>query len=181
MERTVITPASFDGVALDELKAWLGISRTGEDALLTDLLAASAAMCEAFTGQTSIEQTVEETVPALPTPQPLSTRPIQSIASAESVSSDGTRSPLDLAELDIEFDPNRAMCIAPIASVDAKSIALTVRAGLAPDWTSLPKPLKQGIIRLAAFHYRDRESGDGGPPPASVAALWRPWRVMRLA
>lgn len=181
MERTVITPASFDGAPLDELKGWLGINRTSEDALLTDLLAASAAMFEAFTGQVPIEQTVQETLPALPEPQPLSTRPIQSIASAESVASDGTRTSLDLRELDIEFGANRAVSIAPNASVDARSIALTVRAGLAPDWASLPNSIKQGIVRLAAFHYRDRESGDGGPPPASVAALWRPWRVMRLA
>ena len=38
------------------------------------------------------------------------------------------------------------------------------------------------VIRLAAHHYRGRENPEASSsPPASVAALWGPWRRLRLA
>ena len=55
-------------------------------------------------------------------------------------------------------------------------------AGLAADWTVLPEPLRHGMVRLAAHQHRERESsGAASVPPAAVAALWRPWRRLRLA
>jgi len=43
----------------------------------------------------------------------------------------------------------------------------------------LPEPLRQGIVRLAAHLYTVRGEAEA-PPPACVAALWRPWRRLRL-
>lgn len=40
------------------------------------------------------------------------------------------------------------------------------------------EPLRQGIVRLVAHMHLHRD-GDQSPP-AAVAALWRPWRRMRL-
>jgi uncharacterized phiE125 gp8 family phage protein len=64
----------------------------------------------------------------------------------------------------------------------AARVAVRFTAGLAADWSGLPDGLRQGVLRLAAAQYRERET-DGPPPgpPAAVAALWRPWRRMRLA
>ena len=57
-----------------------------------------------------------------------------------------------------------------------------VTAGLAADWAGLPDGLRHGVIRLAAHHYRERDAASAAAsPPAAVAALWRPWRAMRLA
>ena len=63
----------------------------------------------------------------------------------------------------------------------AGRIAVRFTAGLAADWNSLPDSLRHGLIRLAAFAWRQRddESSDA-LPPAVVAALWRPWRRYRL-
>lgn len=47
------------------------------------------------------------------------------------------------------------------------------------DWSALPEALRHGVIRLAAHLYRDGD-GAAAAPPAAVAALWRPWRRMRL-
>ena len=52
--------------------------------------------------------------------------------------------------------------------------------GLAADWNGIPEPLRQGIIRLVAHLYTHRDFADAGPPPTAVAALWRPWRRLRL-
>jgi uncharacterized phiE125 gp8 family phage protein len=65
----------------------------------------------------------------------------------------------------------------------APVVAVRFVAGLSADWDSLPQVLRQGVMRLAAHQYRARESDTvaAALPPASVAALWRPWRRMRLA
>ena len=53
---------------------------------------------------------------------------------------------------------------------------------LAEDWAEVPQAIRHGAIRLAAHLYRQRDSESGGTtPPAAVAALWRPWRKLRLA
>ena len=51
-------------------------------------------------------------------------------------------------------------------------------AGLAADWAGLPAPIAQGVVRLIGHLYAER---DGGPPPAAVTALWRPYRRLMLA
>lgn len=51
---------------------------------------------------------------------------------------------------------------------------------LAEDWAEVASPLREGIIRFAAHLYRDRDAASTREPPAAVAALWRPWRELRL-
>ena len=64
----------------------------------------------------------------------------------------------------------------------AGRVAVRLTAGLAADWPSLPEALRHGVLRLAAFQYREREGDRASAlPPAAVAALWRPWRRLRLA
>ena len=53
-------------------------------------------------------------------------------------------------------------------------------APLADDWGEVAAPLKEGIIRFAAHLYADRGASALREPPAAVAALWRPWRELRL-
>ena len=181
MQRTVITPADLSGPALDDLKSWLGISRPKEDPMLSDLLAASLSLCEAFTGQSPLEQTVEETVGSQFGSYMLSSRPVQSLVAAQIVNEDGSRVALDPAEFEFSIDHDYRACIKFKRNLEGRSIVVSVRAGIASEWNAMPEALKQGIIRLAAFHYRDRETGRDAEPPASVAALWRPWRTIRLA
>lgn len=51
---------------------------------------------------------------------------------------------------------------------------------LPEGWADLAPALREGIIRFAAHLYRDREAASASEPPAAVAALWRPWRELRL-
>ncbi|MEM7688590.1 MAG: hypothetical protein AAF291_06185 [Pseudomonadota bacterium] len=180
MQRTVITPPQIGVDALEELKGWLGISRSTEDALLADLLHASLSMCEAFTGQTPIEQTVEEIVPPLAGEYPVQSRPVRSFVSAELIGQDGARNPLTANAFDFRIDAAGQGCLALSAGFDARGVTVAFRAGIAADWSALPGALKQGVIRLAAFHYRERDEGRPANAPSSVTALWRPWRVVRL-
>ncbi len=54
------------------------------------------------------------------------------------------------------------------------------RESLADGWAELSPGLTEGIIRFAAHLYRDRDAASTREPPAAVAALWRPWRELRL-
>lgn len=55
-----------------------------------------------------------------------------------------------------------------------------VGAALPGDWAAVPPALNEGIIRFAAHLYRERDAAGDAAPPAAVAALWRPWRELRL-
>lgn len=180
MLRTILQPADLGGAALDEFKDWLGITRSGEDARLANLLAASLAMCEAFTGQAPLEQRIEERLPPRAGRYCIGARPVRALIAAELIEAGGTR--VAIAPSDHGF----AIDACGMAAADIKrdfagqAIALLMVVGIAPDWPALPAPLRQGIIRLGAHYYRDRDQDRAIQPPASVTALWRPWRVMRL-
>jgi len=47
------------------------------------------------------------------------------------------------------------------------------------DWAAVPAPVRHGVAMLVQYLFEDR--GRAETPPAAVAALWRPFRVMRLS
>lgn len=171
MKRVILTPAVVAGTAVDALKQWLAISTAGEDAMLTALLRASLDMCEGFTGIMPLETQCEEVLAASGEWQFLNTRPVQAIIGIDALPSD---------TYEVDLDANGGGMVRLTRPVSASRIAVRFTAGLAPDWDSLPDSLRHGIIRLAAHHYRARDGNPGMSPPAAVAALWRPWRRMRL-
>ena len=63
MQRTIVTPAVLAPAALAELKLWLGVTTTADDAPLTGLLAAALETCEGFTGLMPLEAVCEEVLP----------------------------------------------------------------------------------------------------------------------
>lgn len=184
MQRRIVEPADVGGQALAELKNWLGITRQNEDALLTDLLRSSIAMCEAFTGQAPLSQLIEERVPTRAGLYTLSSRPVASFAIAEIVEQSGIRNMLDSEFYEIEIQTSTLVTFRLLDDVEGQAVAVRVRVGLGSAWSEVPAPLKQGIVRLCAHHYRDRDRTGGTKaitaPPASVSALWRPWQLVRL-
>lgn len=182
MKRTIIVPATLPDAAIGELKEWLAIATPATDATLAALLRAALDMAEAFTGQMPLAATCEEIVPAARQWHTLTTGPVQAIVSVERVAGDGTRTALPASDYSIDIDPGGDGRVR-IGQVVAGRGPVAVRfvAGIARDWAALPDPIRQGAIRLAAHYWHERESGSDGPPPAAVAALWRPWRAMRLA
>ncbi|MFN3991004.1 MAG: hypothetical protein ACK4IS_12170 [Erythrobacter sp.] len=183
MQRIVVLPADVGEAGLSELKQWLGISRNTEDALLAGLLTAALDLCEAFTGQVPLAQLIEERLPPRRGLQLLGARPVREIAMVEVIAADGSRSPLTALDYTAEIAACGTASLRLLVPVQGRALAVQLVAGIAGDWASLPPPLRQGIIRLAAHYYRDRDS-DGQrapvPPPLSVSALWQPWRLMRL-
>lgn len=180
MQRTVVVPADLSEFALDELKSWLGISRPTENHALTDLLHASIALCEAFIGQVPLEQVIEERLAPTAGSQYLLSRPVREVIRTETISNAEVRETLEQAAFEYAISDQGVAVLHLRRPIDADAVISRMRVGLAATWSELPAPLKQGIIRLAAYHYRDRDGAENAAPPASVAALWRPWRRLSL-
>ena len=181
MQRTIVTPAVLPPAALDELKQWLGITTPHDDAPLTALLRTALAMCEAFTGTMPIASEYEELHPVYRDWRDLSTRPVQAITALTAVAADGSRTPLAISAYAIDLDASGAGRFRIVDGGTATRVAVRFSAGLAPVWSALPEPLRHGIVRLAAHQHRERETSGAAPvPPAAIAALWRPWRRLRL-
>jgi uncharacterized phiE125 gp8 family phage protein len=181
MKRAIVVPAVLAGTALDELKDWLAITTSKDDAALTALLLAALEMCEAFTGQMPLEATCEEILPADTCWRGLQTRPVQAVTGVEGIPPEGARFPLAADAYAIDLDADGGAHVRVLNQGAAGRIAVQFVAGLAPDWTGLPDGLRHGVVRLAADAYRRRDGdGAGSQPPTAVAALWRPWRRMRL-
>ncbi|MBN8483925.1 MAG: phage head-tail connector protein [Sphingomonadales bacterium] len=182
MKRAIVTPAVLAPAALVELKDWLGITTSGDDAQLTALLRAALETCEAFTGTMPLQQECEELLPVTSDWQALSTRPVEAITAVDGLPAEGARFALPVQNYAIELDADGGGRVLVTNPGAAGRIAVRFTAGLAPDWAGLPDGLRHGVLRLAAFQYREREGeATSALPPAAVAALWRPWRRLRLA
>jgi uncharacterized phiE125 gp8 family phage protein len=190
MQRTIVTPAVLAPAALAELKQWLGITTAADDAPLAALLAAALETCEGFTGAMPLEAVCEEVLPLChswpetwrTTWQHLATRPVQAITAVDGISAAGDRFALASDAYEAKLDADGGGRVRVTAPGDATRVAVRFTAGLAPDWDALPDGLRHGVMRLAAHQHRQREGDGAAPlPPAAVAALWRPWRRLRLA
>lgn len=165
-------PVSSLPVSLGELKAYLRIDGSDEDALLAGLLRTATALCEAFTGQVLTEERRSARVAADGEWHRLTATPVRRF--------EGAFAGEDAAEFESLIDAcgdgwvRIAGAADPVARVE-------VDAGIATDWNGIPEPLRQGIVRLAAHLHANRDAADDAGPPAAVAALWRPWRRMRLS
>lgn len=182
MKRAIIVPPVLAAAALAELKEWLAITTTRDDDTLTALLCAALDTCEAFTGLMPLEAGCEELLPRAYDWQRIATAPVCAISNVEQVAADGSRSavPVDGYLIDITADGCGRVRLT--RAISGSRVAVRFDAGLVAEWASLPEGLRHGIIRLAAHQYRDRDSGEADQaPPRAVAALWQPWRRMRLA
>ena len=182
MKRAILTPAVPPPSSLAELKDWLGVATTQDDAGLSALLRAALETCEAFTGIVPVAMACEEVLPGRGGWQVLATVPVQAITGVAAIATDGTRTALAPGAYEADLDAGGTGLVRIASGTPAMRVAVSFTAGLAPDWASLPDGMRHGIMRLAAHGYRQRDSGEADAvPPASVAALWRPWRRLRLA
>ena len=169
--------------ALSELKAWLGITRTADDGELASLMRAAFDVCEGFTGTMPLQSGCEDVLEASGDWQVRSARPVTAITAMAGLSVAGVRTALAASyyELDIAADGTGR---GPLRRPRHRTrVVVTSVARTASDAAAMPDAIRHGVIRLAAHQHRarDDEKKSATLPPAVVAALWRPWRRMRLA
>jgi hypothetical protein len=201
MMRVIVTPAVLPPAALAELKHWLGITttRTMRPAACWPWRWMSAPIYrDGAAGATVKKPSRSHRRMAIPARwigkaafsrrlvgdgrdgwHRLGVRPVSALISVEALSRPAPAAPWQKSNI----PP------ASTAKANARSASLPPLAS-SGRWSALPRAwqrigttcpnLRHGIIRLAAHQYRMRESaGADALPPASVTALWRPWRRMR--
>ena len=178
--RAIEIQATYAAAALAELKQWLAITTTQDDALLGQLIASAHSMCQRFTGIFPLQTTVAETVPASSEWRELSGRPVMMVRSVVALSLYGVPRVLDPADFAIDQVASGAVHFRLSRPCAEPRIEIKYDAGVVSDWSQLEDGLRHGMIRYAADQYRQRDRADNDKPPAAVSALWRPWREVRL-
>lgn len=168
--------------ALADAKALLRVDAADEDALIETLIGAAIGVCERFTGLALLAADRSDAIPAVPGPgwQRLPATPVTAIGSVATLDIGAVATPLAVDAYAIDIDAAGDGWVRFSAPVSVSRLLVGYRAGLAADWPSLPEALRQGVLRLVAHLYAHRDVMTDAPP-AVVAALWRPWRRMRLA
>jgi hypothetical protein len=157
-------PPAVVAAVVGEARAFLRIEGDAEQDLLARLAVSAILIAEAFTGSSLVVRDVEEVLSASGGAwQVLEAMPVSAI----------TQVPADAFAVDVDGDGRGWVRVSAPGRV-------TVRysAGLAASWAELPAPLAQGVVALVAHLFNDRAGAT--QPPAAVAALWRPYRRMRL-
>lgn len=167
-------------VGLDEVKAFLRLAHSQEDALIAGFMRSAQAACEAFTGVALVDRATVETVEASSRWLRLGLAPVRSIDGVVAVLGDGGEATLAAEAYAIDIDAAGDGWVRMIQTGSARRLRVSYRAGLAADWNDVAEPLRQGIVRLTAHLYSHRGQIEPAPP-SSVAALWRPWRRLRVA
>lgn len=181
MKRVIVAPAALAGAPLAELKEWLAIRAGHEDAPLEAGLRAALEMCEGFTGIMPLTQICEEVLPAARQWLALSAAPVASLVEVAELSLPDARRGLEERDFTFAIDADGTARLRLNRRIAGERIVVRYRAGLAEGWDTLDAGLRQGIVRLAAHYHLERGAEQAASPPASVAALWRPWRRLRLA
>jgi len=163
-----------------DAKAYLRIDGSQDDEEIGRLLEAAAEVAESFLSLTVLRREIRETLPVSGEWQRLARTPVVSISLVEGVPEEGTPFAMPVAAYGIDLDRIGDGWVRAIDPGAARKVRVTYSAGLAGAWATLPPMIRQGIVRLVAHFYAHRDGADGGAPPAAVAALWRPWRRMRL-
>lgn len=167
-------------VPLEEVKAFLRVGGSEEDALLAGLVRSAGALCETFTRLALIEREVEESREASASWTRLSQSPVRAILGISRLDEAGDESPLPVGDYAIDIDADGDGWVRVPRGGNGRILVRYV-AGHAADWNGVPEPLRHGVVRLAAHLYTHRDPADGGGPPAAVTALWLPYRRLRLS
>lgn len=169
-------------MTLDETKAYLRLETSGEDALVMRLVESAVALAESYLGIVLVRRTVVETLAPDDTGRwrRLGRAPVAAILEVARID-DGSGSggggggatALAAGAFAVDIDARGEGWVRATGQ-----LRVTYHAGLAEGPGEVPAPIAQGVTRLAAHLYARRDDMSG--PPAAVAALWRPYRRIRL-
>lgn len=179
---TVTMSAVAQGIidaGLAETKAWLRIETASDDAAIGALVRSAIGMAEDFCAQAMFARAGVERLALSSEWTRLRACPVSAISGARAVAADGAASTLAVGTYAVDITGDGDGWVRVSQSRAETRLEVDLMAGIAASWSSLPDSLRQGIVRLAAHLFTERESSD--PPPAIVTALWRPWRRMRIA
>jgi uncharacterized phiE125 gp8 family phage protein len=175
-----LSPPVISADAVDAAKTYLRIENDEEDASIAALMAASVRLGEGFLNQILLRRTGVDRMSASTAWQRLGVTPVQAITGVVGIPADGATFALASDAYALDIDGAGDGWVRIITPGAAGRVDVTVEAGMASDWDSLPEPIRLGVLRLMGHLHAHRDAPDDLGPPAAVAALLRPWRRMRL-
>ena len=161
-------PASVVADVAAAARGYLRLAEGVEAGLLERLAASAVLTAEAFCGEAWVRRAFVATLPNAWGWQRLPVRPVVAVGA---VTAGGVTLAVDAYAVDIDAEGNGW-----VRAGAAVSVAYS--AGLATAFDAVPAPVAQGIVALTAHLFEAR--GGDALPPAAVAALWRPFRRLRL-
>ena len=157
-------------VSLDEARGWLRLGAAVDDDVAAALVRAATNICEMFIGQWLMARDIEEILPLRGGGVVrLNARPVIAVDTVALLTAGGGEAVLDPAAWRLAID----------GAGDAARVRVAYRAGMAETAAAVPEAVRHGILRMVQ-HLYDARDGTGAAPPAVIAALWQPWRLMML-
>lgn len=185
----VLAPVT-EPVSLADVKAYLRVDSSAEDALLTFLITSARSWMERATGRAMNTQTWRMTLDAWPaeTAIKLPRTPVASVNHVKVYAADGSSQTLDPGSYltDINMDAPRIVfksLLRPRPGLPASGIEIEFVAGYGDLSTDVPEPLAQAVKLLVAHWYERRELLDAqGLPnvPRALSAVVGLYRSMHL-
>lgn len=178
-----MAPFAAPAAAIAEARDDLRIDGSGEDAAIARAIEAAALICERFTDRIWFEREGWARLAPSGAWQRIGLAPVRAVLSVGRVAGDGSVTPIGVGAHEIDIDAGECAWVRVSDGEAEGRVEVRVTAGAASGWGAVPGPLRQGIVRLAAHLYRERGAGGSESesiPPAAVAALWRPYRRMRV-
>jgi uncharacterized phiE125 gp8 family phage protein len=166
--------------ALGELKDFLRIEDSREDALLAGLLRAATETVEAMLGLLLFEREVEERGTARDGVLALRAEPARTLIEARAELSDGSLRLLSAAEASLKLDGRGCGQLALAGVSDGTVLVVRYRAGMATDWNWVPEALRLAVIRVASHFFSHRDAADDAGIPPAVRRMISPWRTRRM-
>jgi uncharacterized phiE125 gp8 family phage protein len=171
--------AADRALAVAAVKARLRVALDDEDALIAAFAETALGLAEQFTGQALIAREMALELPVYCGWQRLAGTPVRAIETIETLASDGTPSLLPLIDYAVDIDACGNGWVRIADAGGAGRVRVTMIAGLADGWNTVPAAIREGVAMLAAYLYAARDVSQ--PPPAAITALWRPYRQIALA
>lgn len=165
------------------MRDWLRLGvGDAEDELIAVLIGAAAGLCEAFTGRWLMVR-AGEWRGRLWAGGHRVRLPVAPVVAVDEVAVlvGGVESLLDAADYAVVIDWDGAAALRLLRGFGMCDLIVRYRAGMAATQAAVPDALRHGVERMVQHLYETRDAAAGaGVPPAAVAALWQPWRMVTL-
>ncbi|WP_174286379.1 hypothetical protein [Sphingomonas bacterium] len=171
-------PAAVIADAVAAAGAYLRLTQGEADDVLTRATATALALGEAYLGTAIVARAFEDVVRPGPDWRLLDAKPVQAITGVTALPAGAAPYilPVDAYAIDVDGDGDGWVRFP--AAIGVERVAVAYVAGPATTWADVPAAVAQGVAALAAHLFEARASD--AQPPAAVAALWRPFRRMRI-
>lgn len=198
----VETPRASDPVSLADAKSFMGISGTGDDALITSLITTATDLCEQYTKRTTVNTTFKAYFNSfgagshiyngrfslsVSAPVNLRRSKLQSITSVEYYTGD-VLTVLDPSKY-YKDNRNDFSSVYPVSgsvwpSIDtrADSVQITFVAGYGASDTDVPQPLRNAIMTHVSWLYEQRGQSEdcAGQVPMNVRNAYNMYRIQDI-